>query len=812
MNQNSPHATPTNPPMGTKTPSRIPIHQVKRDGGIPLSTLMDVVYPDGMAMGDGYSRCFAYLYRLALELGAIESAPAPQGTQPGITKLGNNRREMLQGMITAQQERSFWILWKWWRACSYTCVAIDEDELFGGPVDDDSDSDPEAHFYPQVNKVRQKIHEAEGVKYELRFDSLYNTALAFLFNAEFDNFEIYRSGEHLVAKREYAAQGAACLNVALESLSEGSPAIPSFGDDPLDHRSELRLEPQIPRRCLGQDDLSGLDRRCTTGSSIESCPWLTEIVGFPFYLWDTKQRKTVETAHLLDTYDYDVPYTAISHTWGRWRERSKPGVNMKPHVPWLVPQNTLFDVKTLPDILAQVPTDTPYIWFDLVCIPQEDCGEILDPQLRKTLVTEIASQAAIFKGAKHAIAWWNTEISPDTWDGMRCAIRWMSSVYLNLEFSNERPVKVPRGDGVDAPATGMFSSKEKKTMPWFSSLWTLQEVCLRPDIWLCTKNWDLLTVGEGTLVAFNTIVALTKRVIDIVVDGAGDTTVPAQYLPAKWEGHYHHGFLELVELLNRTGMADLHRLKREHILFLATSRHCSHSRAQAIMSVLGMKAWYDPDAREQRQPGKPGFVFDQYPLRFVEEVATNLQSAFFTAVLIDPPVTQHDQARGTMLPFRANMDEQKILAVPDSEATDHPSVATWRIRGDGTVLLEDVEILFSSESRDAGFPYLKCFFQLSVDVPRPIVKREHLQPQGEMHHGSLKRWIKEIIPEIYGAGLYYAVHLRIRKGGWDGLLLKSTGQSPPRMFKIGNVHALTLLDGKEYLPRCPVQAVNWIVL
>ena len=31
---------------------------------------------------------------------------------------------------------------------------------------------------------------------------------------------------------------------------------------------------------------------------------------------------------------------------------------------------------------------------------------------------------------------------------------------------------------------------------WFSSLWTLQEICLRPDMRLCNKNWEVLAVGE----------------------------------------------------------------------------------------------------------------------------------------------------------------------------------------------------------------------------------------------------------------------------------------------------------------------------
>jgi hypothetical protein len=60
-------------------------------------------------------------------------------------------------------------------------------------------------------------------------------------------------------------------------------------------------------------------------------------------------------------------YLVISHTWGRWRINGEDiAVD---GVPWPVPGNTIFDVTNLPDMLAAVPFDTRYIWFDLVCIP-----------------------------------------------------------------------------------------------------------------------------------------------------------------------------------------------------------------------------------------------------------------------------------------------------------------------------------------------------------------------------------------------------------------------------------------------------------
>ncbi|KUM62191.1 hypothetical protein ACN42_g4922 [Penicillium freii] len=814
----------------------VPVRSTERDKGYPLATLMQVVYGEDMGMGDGYSRCLSIMYRLALEQGAVDSVKSPDGTV--ITGFNDDRAEILRQLLTPGQERSFYILWKWWATCSRACIVDEAEEEYDDNYDDlfgdDLFGDDESHFYPQNQAERETIHQAGGIRYKIRFNCVYNKCMATLFNAEFENFVIHRSGDELVDLRRSLARKAACLTIAIEACSPRShtqqPAQVPYspdGESYLAHRSESSPVWRAGRRVLGSSDLPGLDPRCSAGSSIDSCPWLGEIRGFPLYLWDVKERRTVEVFSLWDEYEFDIPYTAISHTWGRWRQRDQPGVNMKPRVPWLIPRNSLFDVERLPDILAQIPTDTPYIWFDLVCIPQEGCGEELDEQLRQAMRTEVASQASIFKGAKHAIAWWNTDSAPESWDGMRSAIQWMSSIYLDLQFSDgdESPIRIPPWKAQDRlQATGLFSP-DMATLPWFSSLWTLQEVCLRPDIWICNKNLDLLTVGDnGALVAFNTLVSLTERVKDTLNGEFNDLTTPTDHLLERWKPLVHPGFHEVLDLLHRTGMDNLHELKREQILFLATSRYCSHSRAQAIMSILGMTEWYNSATGkpEQRRPNKPGFVFDQYPLAFVQEVARNLGSSFFiTAVLADylpvDEVKTQDVVRGTMLPFRARISEPRRLCVPHLETADHPSVSTWEVRGDGAVFLPEVEILFSSDSDYGDIKYMKCFVDLSMLVPEHIVEREHFQPQGSMHHGDLRYWIKQLIPEIYGVrGTYYAIHLRYRPGQWDGLLLKAVGSGdssqPEKMIKIGNLHVLTSVEDGEYLPRRKSLDVNWIVL
>ena len=163
---------------------------------------------------------------------------------------------------------------------------------------------------------------------------------------------------------------------------------------------------------------------------------------------------------------------------------------------WLVPENNIFDVQCLPSNLQKLSVKTPYISFDLLCIPQD----------RSHLpLREIARQVVIFRGAQHAIAWLN--MIPD-WSGLKATTEWMCLQYLTYSDFGERSSQARiHADHIFAPASGSTNLfKPYKYGPaipgfdlrpsaWFTSLWTLQEVCLRPDMLLCSKDWDVLTVG-----------------------------------------------------------------------------------------------------------------------------------------------------------------------------------------------------------------------------------------------------------------------------------------------------------------------------
>jgi len=79
----------------------------------------------------------------------------------------------------------------------------------------------------------------------------------------------------------------------------------------------------------------------------------------------------------------------------------------------------LFDVELLPDILPRFPLPTRYIWFDLVCIPQDG---------RPLQNIEIGRQAEIFMAARYAVVWFNQVRS---WNGLRSAVMWAAGERLS---------------------------------------------------------------------------------------------------------------------------------------------------------------------------------------------------------------------------------------------------------------------------------------------------------------------------------------------------------------------------------------------
>jgi hypothetical protein len=438
---------------------------------------------------------------------------------------------------------------------------------------------------------------------------------------------------------------------------------------------------------------------------VQPCPWLGDRPAtgpYPYYLWDNLLRRTVRSPNS------DIDYAVISHTWGRWRAQPHRETFVE-GVPWSVPcleRERLFDVTDLPHLLNSVPFSIRYVWLDLVCIPQDG---------RPLQNVEIGRQAGIFQSAKWAFIWFNKVSS---WVGMKETLLWLSLYYLKKNEEREVPdyeaslaqttteLAVFSEERVIPQGSLFFRSPDGTPQPymelngWFTSLWTLQEACLRPDFYLANKHWNLLSLRNGEApVSLDCLVALFNKMW---------TKVPYDQVSLLPRGVY-----EIGAIFQRTNLHKLLEMSAVDIIIMGNQRWCADAnRAKAIMSALGATGWYQKYCQQLSasvavEDLLETFIDRRYPVQFAREVQskfgaliyasadfTRLSSNFFqfdsrTGRIVDIALT------GTMLPFDSDVRRQKFLPINDIAVEDHPAISTWTIHSDGSVKMRKAAIIVS---------------------------------------------------------------------------------------------------------------------
>lgn len=616
-----------------------------------------------------------------------------------------------------------------------------------------------------------------------RSDTRYHRAMLALLGAEFSTLSILTIKEtrEQAALRSYARHCGTVVYRQIEGL-DGKDDLPFFLNDELN-----RLRTSLAR---------WIGRSSPTPSP---CPWLHYVTAeVPFYLWDRVACRTVET-HLLPP---SAEYVAVSHTWGRYKLETEVDVD---GVSWRIPRNSLFDVSRLSSILAQVPGGTRYVWLDLVCIPQDRSA---------IAVRKIGRQAQIFKSAKHCIVWLNTM---ENFDVLELVARYMAISLFELDPSTTSPTTAESSEEIiqwvrdrdwqqmTLKLSGLFQPWEDlifrelpEPQPWFTSLWTLQEICLRPDMWVCTRDWKPLTLdskGQHRL-SLEGLLSLHSLIqLGGVTFGDGDEVIDhPQFLPHRLEDELNH-----LDLL--TGLSGIWDSSRVQILTMADLKYCSNKtrRAEAIMSAIGAVEWYQDYHKPTADAIQPlPLMLDKYPIAFVEEVKHKLGARLFMSGYWDFDVSmfpkeslgnhrEHMIRQWTMLiedlatsltfvnialhpgskrsfrqildltastfkskyippysllPFGTTLGLRYARYIVDlSEAemdmyTDHASISSWRFMqdGSGTILISQIALICSLEISLDDSAYLRF-------VDHDLFEAAPELPQ----HGCLLRELQDFI-------------------------------------------------------------------
>ena len=507
-------------------------------------------------------------------------------------------------------------------------------------------------------------------------------------------------------------------------------------------------------------------------ANLAPLPWLSKkgmYRDYPRYLWDVRARKTVE----VDSMSGLPRYVAVSHTWGRWRNKSKPSLRLE-GVPWLLPQNDLWEVSALPIEMQQVPGDFSYVWLDLLCIPQ---GYDLSNELADIKRQEIAKQAATFSNAERTLAWFG-----DTEDLGLEYLALLISVSVG-HFAGEyrrEDQEIIKALPQLTDLEGFFKrSRDNPEIrdkyrtsiwyrdqemedplqhfhPWFTSLWALQEACMRPDMWLCRRDWQPLRLFpfnpkvkfyshqnislDGLIALFNDDTAISQFQTEAYKMDAMDSTedpsgffdraqdhmnsdlfssdafdivsehpehalvsgdAPMRYTKTVQHIHNANALLKCVRLdyLLETSPIE--------VLTLADMRYCQGRRAEAIMSVMGAVKWFETAKQDDT------LVLGRYPIAFLEEVRCEVgHHRFFNAPVLTPtPVTLIESYGrtgsipspvGSLLPFGTKSVDNTICTTKRfetsrSEIFQQSCLSRWEMRPDGSVRVPRAAIFQSTK-------------------------------------------------------------------------------------------------------------------
>lgn len=584
----------------------------------------------------------------------------------------------------------------------------------------------------------------------------------------------------------------------------------------------------------------------------DACFWLdgdgadsTNIADqLPYYLWDIEKERTVETRTLESS---TVSYAILSYTWGRWR---RPGTGIRfTGVPWYVPANDRFDVTKLPETLRWCGFQERYIWVDIFCIPQRSDDEAL----AKICQQELARQATIFRHATTAVAWFQ---DIDGWDDATWNLEYEALGILaastHPSFGGGKLATITNhlsGLVAFAPQTSGFSTLDSVTgepalAAWFTSLWTLQESMMRPDMLLLDKYWEPLTVARETPVCLGDLMALMDArttALSATEAIAHQTSSVMPRLPpvdggaqAIWDATTA-GVGEFRGLFGSSGLFNFRQPDPILVMVQGRSRHCTHSRAEAIMSVTGATKWHLQRPINQFQKSgdlrkKGDLVCGLYPLSFVEEVFRMNGAHFFmwyhdiATVMRVPPkssVSGEDGGvphaatwatnPGSMMPFMTNtmpgrpssFRSQGILS--NDDLTDHATVKGWGIHGDGSVELPDVALIVSKGPPGS----IKTRYALPLGVRFMVGGNKPSDPENAWTVAELDVDLIEWVQQY--AGEAHAVCTRWSRTRIAGIVLQRLDDDESRFTKVATFSVPPVYYGPAFeMPE--TTRVNWHVL
>lgn len=366
-----------------------------------------------------------------------------------------------------------------------------------------------------------------------------------------------------------------------------------------------------------------------------------------------------------------------------------------------------------------------------------------------------------------------------------------------------------------------MASNPTQPKGWFSSLWTLQEAWIVPQMVFLNRSGRPFRIGNH-LVTLDSLLALLEEVGASLMKLDAKACLAAR--PEAVVSSLARGPWELSFLSDQFQLRSVLQINLVALLGMSNQRHCKRSRAQAIMSVTGATRWFSGHVEQfGGPPDEAALVLGRFPMAFLTEFRVQLGASFFSAVslshdLMDKGLPAPGRERfgftviGSMLPFPSNPGRAKGTHVWHEEHQDHPSVSTWTLDSDGSVGMQEVGIVASSIAQSPMDAAQDEKLLATIMAPDSN-SRCTIVPQNV----DLQQWLRTFRPgvNLYAVSLCYGGPLGL---DW-GIILQQVAPPYHRHDlddpKIASLQVLMkigayILSKPTEMPKS--QKVSWLVL
>ena len=310
-------------------------------------------------------------------------------------------------------------------------------------------------------------------------------------------------------------------------------------------------------------------------------------------------------------------YSILSYTWGRWQVADGNPALVVRGVPWRIPtideqhfsamqlQKVIWNISLGEQSEDEERKSIVFVWIDVACIDQEN---------ERIKAIEIGRQAAIFANAKSVYIWLS---HLDEAELQLCdETLYDSSETLLSAEGNEARDTVEDNAWIESLVQLLEVLLRD---PWYTSLWTLQEMFLRTDAVILSKSSNLIKrkAGNGNPLGLANLVISCTSIYNELTRRALDGQQLAR----------SPSYRKVLSLIERLGL--YHGPWENSILLYGAARHRTtrdpNDRVYGIMQVYGFRLG---------SSAQPDHTFTLADLEFQLARAHNARSALSAQLFV----------------------------------------------------------------------------------------------------------------------------------------------------------------------------------